>query len=136
MFYSDIRIFMMRCKVWHHLYNTWNPATLLKETLLHGCFSRFSNCANGTKLRKTSRYSALSKWTNALASLIALFSLPNLTPDSLQLQSNQCPAWKTIQHSGNNKTDICLQTCRLELYLMKLRQREDTVIRKVSVLEK
>ena len=25
------------------------PATLLKLTLLHGCFSRFLNCTNGTK---------------------------------------------------------------------------------------
>ena len=25
------------------------PATLLKVTLLHGCFSRFLNCTNGTK---------------------------------------------------------------------------------------
>ena len=28
------------------------PATLLKVTLLHGCFSRFLNCTNGTKSRK------------------------------------------------------------------------------------
>ena len=28
--------------------------TLLKVTLLHGCSSRFLNCKNGTKLRKTS----------------------------------------------------------------------------------
>ena len=28
--------------------------TLLKVTLLHGCFSRFLNCTNGTKSRKTS----------------------------------------------------------------------------------
>ena len=27
------------------------PATLLKVTLLHGCFSRFLNCTNGTKSR-------------------------------------------------------------------------------------
>ena len=27
------------------------PATLLKVTLLHGCFSRFLNCAHGTKSR-------------------------------------------------------------------------------------
>ena len=27
---------------------------LLKVTLLHGCFSRFLNCTNGTKLRKAS----------------------------------------------------------------------------------
>ena len=30
------------------------PATLPKVTLLHGCFSRFLNRANGTKLRKAS----------------------------------------------------------------------------------
>ena len=30
------------------------PATLLKVTLLNGCFSRFLNCTNGTKVRKTS----------------------------------------------------------------------------------
>ena len=28
------------------------PTTLLKLTLFHGCFSRFLNCTNGTKLRK------------------------------------------------------------------------------------
>ena len=27
------------------------PATLRKLTLLHGCFSRFLNCTNGTKSR-------------------------------------------------------------------------------------
>ena len=30
------------------------PATLLKVTLLHGCFPRFSNSTNGIKSRKTS----------------------------------------------------------------------------------
>ena len=30
------------------------PVTLLKVTLIHGCFSRFSNYTNGTKLRKAS----------------------------------------------------------------------------------
>ena len=30
------------------------PATLLKVTLLHGCFSRLLNCTNGTKSRNTS----------------------------------------------------------------------------------
>ena len=29
-----------------------NPAILLKVTYFHGCFSRFLNCINGTKLRK------------------------------------------------------------------------------------
>ena len=31
-----------------------NPATLLKVTLLHECFSRFLNCTNGTKSRNAS----------------------------------------------------------------------------------
>ena len=30
------------------------PATLPTVTLLHGCFTRFLNCANGTKLHKAS----------------------------------------------------------------------------------
>ena len=30
------------------------PATLLKVTLLHGCFSQILNCTNGTKSHKTS----------------------------------------------------------------------------------
>ena len=49
----------MRCAIWYHLYNFKNVknthgGVLLKVTLLHGCFSRFSNCANGTKSRKAS----------------------------------------------------------------------------------
>ena len=58
----------MRCvaqfsTMWHNLKNVKNtyggvlllvkePATLLKVTLLHGCFSRFLICTNGTKSRK------------------------------------------------------------------------------------
>ena len=30
------------------------PATLLKVTLFHGCFSRFLDCTNGTKSRNAS----------------------------------------------------------------------------------
>ena len=30
------------------------PATLLKVTLLYGCFSYFLDCTNGTKLRNVS----------------------------------------------------------------------------------
>ena len=41
----------MLSAIWYHLYNLKNvkPAILLKVTLLHGCFSRFLNCTNGTK---------------------------------------------------------------------------------------
>ena len=37
------------------------PATLLKVTLLHRCFSCFLNCTNGTKSRKTSHINYVNK---------------------------------------------------------------------------
>ena len=57
------------CTIWYHVHNLKNvknthggvlilvklqakPATLLKVTLLHGCFLRFLNCMNGTKSHK------------------------------------------------------------------------------------
>ena len=44
---------VVRCAIWYHLYNlksrNLKTATLLKLTLLHGCFSRFLSCRNGTK---------------------------------------------------------------------------------------
>ena len=60
---------VMFCAIWYHLYNLKNVKnthgerlTLLKVTLLHGCFSRFSNCANGIKSRNASQ---LIKQSNA-----------------------------------------------------------------------
>ena len=49
----------MRCAIWYHLYNLKKVKNthggililVLKLTLLHGCFSRFLNCANDTKSR-------------------------------------------------------------------------------------
>ena len=54
----------MRCAIWYNLHNLKNvknthlgvllkPATLLKLTAFHGCFSRFLNCTNGTKSPST-----------------------------------------------------------------------------------
>ena len=39
----------------------FKPATLLKVTLLDGCFSRFLNCTNGTKSRKNITFN-LQTW--------------------------------------------------------------------------
>ena len=41
------------------------PATLLKLTLLHGCFSRFLSCTNATKsfLRILKLYKSFLKWS-------------------------------------------------------------------------
>ena len=54
-------------RILHHLYNLKNVKNthagvillvklqaLLKASLLHGCFSRFLNCTDGTKSRKVS----------------------------------------------------------------------------------
>ena len=63
---------VMRCAIWHHLHNLKKVkknhggvlllvilqaklATLLKVTLLHGCFSRFLNYTTGTKLCNASQ---------------------------------------------------------------------------------
>ena len=50
-FYINTYVFM-----WCVAHNALRlqPATLLKVTLLHGCFSRFLNCTNGTKSRNAS----------------------------------------------------------------------------------
>ena len=59
---SSSTIRAMRWTIWYHLHNFKNVKNtntgvlllVLKVTLLHGCFSRFSDCTNGIKLRKTS----------------------------------------------------------------------------------
>ena len=52
----------MRCAIWYYLCNLKNVKNthggvllfVLKVTLLHGCFSRFINCTNGTQLHNAS----------------------------------------------------------------------------------
>ena len=60
--------YVMHCAIWYHFYNLKNvknihgemlflvklQATLLKVTILHGYFSRFLNCTNGTESHKAS----------------------------------------------------------------------------------
>ena len=50
--------YVVFCAIWYHLYDLKNVKNthegvllLLKVALLHGCFSRFLNCTNGTKSR-------------------------------------------------------------------------------------
>ena len=72
----------MFCAIWYHLHNLKNvkknpwrsvtvskvvgqkPATLLKVTLLHGCFSPFLNCTFDTKSGNASYFKdlAVSLW--------------------------------------------------------------------------
>ena len=49
----------MFCAIWYHLHNLKNVKNshggvilLVKLAVLRSCFSRFLNCANGTKSRK------------------------------------------------------------------------------------
>ena len=80
------------CAIWYYLYNlkTWKtpmqecyfkqscrlqPATLLKVTLLHWCFSCFLNCMNGTKPYKAWQ---LGSWDSRMEQLIHFWTLwPN-----------------------------------------------------------
>ena len=66
----------MLCANWYHLYNLKNvkdthgvvflkPATSLKVTLLHGCFSRFLNCSNCTKLRNAPFLLCIMEYLNS-----------------------------------------------------------------------
>ena len=65
---SEITVaYITLCAIYYHLENVKNihggvivlvklqakPATLPKVSFLYGCFSRFLNCTNGTKSRKT-----------------------------------------------------------------------------------
>ena len=45
----------------NYYHKALQPASLLKVTLLHGCFSGFLNCTNGTKLRKPSHLVSLKQ---------------------------------------------------------------------------
>ena len=58
--------------------STLKPVTLLKVTLLHGYFSCFLSCANGTKSRKTSQNKKLIithnvKFFGKVAKLLSAF---------------------------------------------------------------
>ena len=46
-------LYIMLWAIWYHLYNFENVKNTHRGVLLL-CFSRFSNCINGTKLRKVS----------------------------------------------------------------------------------
>ena len=51
-FWTLSNIYVTVCAIWYHLYNLKNVKnTHRKSNILHGYFSRFLNCTNGTKLR-------------------------------------------------------------------------------------
>ena len=64
--------------IWYHLYNLKKreihprscvdfskvSGVSLQVSLLHGCFSRFLSCTNGTKLRKASHTDRVIRITN------------------------------------------------------------------------
>ena len=64
--FEVIVTYVIPCAIWYNLYNLEKVKnshggmlhlvnfTLLKGTLIHGCFSCFLNCAYGTKSRKAS----------------------------------------------------------------------------------
>ena len=52
MFKCDVLCDLVQFK--KHEKHPWRSVTFSKVTLIPGCFSRFLNCANGTKMLKTS----------------------------------------------------------------------------------
>ena len=50
------------------------PATLLKLTLLHGCFSRFLNCTNSTKSSNISHWCLIGSRAQFLISFFRYFT--------------------------------------------------------------
>ena len=57
------------------------PATLLKVTLFHGCFSHFLNCTNGTNLRNTSHLVLIARTLSCI--------ITKKSKTTLQLLENQ-----------------------------------------------
>ena len=90
----------------------FQPATSLKLTLLHGCFSRFLNCLNDTKSRKIShtRMTATStkaqkkkKNLNLIQTCIYLFVCYNITKFTIWI--NFTPPIKLILIKTSEATD-------------------------------
>ena len=91
----------MRCAIWYHLSNLKNlkniheevlilislPATLLKLTLLHGCFSRFLNWTNGTKSRNAPQMILIFRFSDSHFPTIFKISVMFLCDNSLQALS-------------------------------------------------
>ena len=73
------------------------PATLLKLTLLHGCFSRFLNCTNGTKSRNAPHmlYYKLEKFFGSVVEGISL-ALSKLA--GFEVTERQGRIWNPIKH--------------------------------------
>ena len=88
---------VMRCAICYHLYNLKNVKNthggvlllvklqaLLKVTLLHGSFSRFLNCTNGTKSHKTSQTCHLIAFTTSTQH-ITIQNYPDFSAFNIQL---------------------------------------------------
>ena len=81
--------YVVRCSIWYHVDNFINvkdthggvlkPATLLKVTLLRGCFSHFLNCTNATKSCNASHMKTILSWIFVVTSykMIELWKLLN-----------------------------------------------------------
>ena len=91
---ETISTYVMRCAIWYHLYNLKNVKNThggvlllaLKVTLLHGCFSHFLNCTNGTKSRRASTYYVKIK--NGERSLLIRYFF--LEEGGLLLEASHC----------------------------------------------
>ena len=84
------------------------PATLLKATLLHGWFSRFLNCTDGTKWRKTRLSSSdkiIRKRCKSSAKHLLLISKEVFRNRFLKFQKYH-PIFLTLSNNENQKYEL------------------------------
>ena len=76
------------------------PATLLKLTLLHGCFSRFLNCTNATK----SRTEKINNWCEEISKLS---EYAKIKPSPVQLIQHFAMVKYTNLHTSLEQFLVC-----------------------------
>ena len=114
----------MYCAIWYHLYNlkTWRSVAfstkvtlLLNVTLFHGCFTRFLNCINGTKLRNASQLYCLYIFETCLSmrqgpSKSVINELPFITFQYFFLRSvfAETEVWWRLASISSLKLEVCI----------------------------
>ena len=118
----------MLCAIWYHLYNLKNAKSthggklilikLLRVTLLHGCFSRFLNCTNGTKSRKASHIFQL---LSSVSLLYFMFTL-------IQNYNSSC-----VKKNEELQKDLNLESGKVQCYSFNFVLSPQDVAKKLEV---
>ena len=103
---------MVRCAIWYHLCNLINVKNnhggvlILKLTLLHGCFSCFLNCTNGTKSCNASHVTCIDI---IFTSMIKVFIFRCANPETYYYYFADWQSRKNSPDCPYNKKLSCLR---------------------------